>query len=253
YAFRLWRNSKKDSISDAKKSEEMDFSIKFFFTLTFVAFLFSLYPIFVLFGRELKLPSYYIYQMVPFFRAIGRFGIVLMLAISVLMAFGIKFLFERINSPKAKVSLAILFAIIVVFEFINFPPFKATDIGASEEVYFWLKEQPVEILIVEYPIEEDDNVEYLFNQRVHQKKIVNGALRGTEAYSVTEKIVNILEPQTAGILEDLGVTYVIIHIPRYTQRSERKEVKAAIEESAEKYNLYLEKDFRDTKVYRIKK
>ncbi len=255
WAFRFWRSSKKSEAAraDVKKAEEMDFSIKFFMTLAVVAFLFSLYPVFVLFGKELWLPSAYIYYIVPFFRSIGRFGIVLMLAFSVLMAFGIKFLLERINLAKAKVGLAILFAIIVIFEFVNFPPFKATDIGVRESVYFWLKEQPTDILVVEYPIEEDDTVEYFFNQRLHQKKLVNGALRETEAYSTNEKIRDILAPQTKVILNRLGVSYVIVHFSKYTQLSEKENVKAELLKSSESYGLIEEKNFGDTKVYRIKK
>ncbi len=255
YAFKLWRNSKKIEVAavDVKEAEEIDFSIKFFMTLAVVAFLFSLYPVFVLFGKELWLPSAYIYDIVPFFRSIGRFGIILMLAFSVLMAFGIKFLFERINLKKARVGLIILFSAIVIFEFVNFPPFKATDIEASQSVYFWLKEEPAETLIVEYPIEEDDTVIYLFNQRVHQKKLVNGAPRGTEAYSTNEKIRDILNPQTRKILKKLDVSYIIVHFSRYTQQSEKENVKTELLKYPERYGLIMVKDFEDTKVYRIKK
>jgi preprotein translocase subunit YajC len=253
YAFRLWRNSKKNEVAkrDIKEAEEIDFSIKFFVSLAVVAFLFSLYPVFILFGKELWLPSAYIYDIVPFFRSIGRFGIVLMLALSVLMAFGIKFLFERISLKKTRMALALLFSVIVIFEFVNFPPFKATDIAVKEEVYFWLKDEPSDILIVEYPIEEDDTVTYLFNQRMHQKKIVNGAPKGTEAYSTNEKIRDILEPRTKVILNRLGVTYVVVHFSKYTQLSEKEDVKIKLLQDPESYGLREVKDFNETKVYRI--
>ena len=251
YAFRLWKARKKTEVKDLKKTEEMDFSINFFAVLAVVAFLFSLYPVFFLFGKELWLPSAYIYDIVPFFRSIGRFGIVLMLAFSVLMAFGIKFILERLNTKKARAGLVILCSFIVIFEFVNFPPFKATDIAVSESVYFWLKDQPTETLIVEYPIEEDDTVTYLFNQRAHQKKLVNGAPKGTEAYSTNEKIRDILDPKTRKILNDLDVVYVIIHFNKYTQQSEKENVKKRLLDSPKRYGLVEEKDFGDTKVYRI--
>ena len=253
YAFRVWRNSKKAEVVtiNAKEAEEIDFSMKFFVSLAVVAFLFSLYPVFVLFGKELWLPSAYIYNIIPFFRSIGRFGIVLMLAFSVLMAFGIKFILERLNTKKARAGLLILCSFIVIFEFVNFPPFKATDIAVSESVYFWLKDQPTETLIVEYPIEEDDTVTYLFNQRAHQKKLVNGAPKGTEAYSTNEKIRDILNPQTRKILNDLDVVYVVVHFNKYTQLSEKENVKKRLINSPKRYGLVEEKDFGDTKVYRI--
>ena len=253
YAFRVWKNSKKAEVVaiNAKEAEEIDFSMKFFVSLAVVAFLFSLYPVFVLFGRELWLPSAYTYHIIPFFRSIGRFGIVLMLAFSVLMAFGIKFLFERINLKKVRIALVVLFSAVVLFEFVNFPPFKATDIEVKESVYSWLKEQPEDILIVEYPLEEDDTVIYLFNQRVHQKRLVNGAPRGTEAYSTNEKIRDILEPQTRKILNDLDVVYVVVHFNKHTQQSEKENVKKKLINSPKRYGLVEEKDFGDTKVYRI--
>jgi hypothetical protein len=174
-----------------------------------------------------------------------------MLALSVLMAFGIKFLFERISLKKTRMALALLFSVIVIFEFVNFPPFKATDIAVKEEVYFWLKDEPSDILIVEYPIEEDDTVTYLFNQRMHQKKIVNGAPKGTEAYSTNEKIRDILEPRTKVILNRLGVTYVVVHFSKYTQLSEKEDVKIKLLQDPESYGLREVKDFNETKVYRI--
>ena len=253
YAFRFWRNSKKSEVAavDVKEAEEIDFSMKFFISLAVVVFLFSLYPVFVLFGNEFWLPSAYIYNIVPFFRSIGRFGIVLMLALSVLMAFGIKFLFEKINLKKVRIALAILFSAVVIFEFINFPPFKATDIAVRESVYFWLKDEPADALIAEYPIEEDDTVIYLFNQRMHQKKLINGAPRGTEAYSTNEKIRDLLEPRTKVILNRLGVSYVIVHFSKYNQLSEKENVKTELLKSSENYGLIMVKDFGDTKVYRI--
>jgi len=253
YAFRVWKNSKKAEVAakDIKKAEEMDFSINFFVSLAVVAFLFSLYPVFVLFGKELWLPSAYSYYIVPFFRSIGRFGIVLMLAFSVLMAFGIKFLFEIKRVSKFRNILVILFSIILLLEFLYVPVKRISDIAPTEEVYSWLKEQPEDILIVEYPLEEDDTVIYLFSQRMHQKKLVNGAPKGTEAYSTNEKIRDILEPQTKTILNRLGVTYVVVHFSKYTQLSERENVKAKLLESSESYDLFEVKDFGDTKVYRI--
>ena len=253
YAFRVWKNSKKAEVAakDIKKAEEMDFSINFFVSLAVVAFLFSLYPVFVLFGKELWLPSAYSYYIVPFFRSIGRFGIVLMLAFSVLMAFGIKFLFEIKRVSKFRNILVILFSIILLLEFLYIPVKRISDIAPTEEVYSWLKEQPEDILIVEYPLEEDDTVIYLFSQRMHQKKLVNGAPKGTEAYSTNEKIRDILEPQTKTILNRLGVTYVVVHFSKYTQLSEKENVKSKLLESSESYDLSEVKDFGDTKVYRI--
>jgi hypothetical protein len=252
YAYNKWKNSKRAEITDLKEREERDYSIKFFMTLAAVSFLFSLAPIYIIFGLEIKLPSYYIYNIIPFFRAIGRFGIVLMLSLSVLMAFGLKFIFDKCYNNKLKKALIILFSVIVIFEFINIPPLKTTDIGASEEVYYWLKDRPADVLVAEYPLEEDDTVVYLFNQRVHNKCLINGAPKETEAYSMTEKIVDILDAQTSRYLAVLGVDYVIVHFDKYTQLSEKKKVKDKLGDNPALYGLVLEKDFGKTKVYKLR-
>jgi len=156
---------------------------------------------------------------------------------------------ERLNRPWKRKLAAYGCILFIIFEFANVPPFKTTNIGDAPEVYRWLKEQNEEALVVEYPIGND--VEYIFYQRVHKKRLVNGALKGTEAYSATEKIVDILKPGTSGILEKLGVTYVIVHLDRYNEKSERVEIMKKLDEFDKAYGLELIKDFGNIKVFKI--
>jgi hypothetical protein len=253
FGYRFWKNREKLQIQNVIEKEQIDFSIKFFAVLAVVAFLFSLSPKFMIFGTYIKLPSYYVFQIFPFFRAIARFGIVVMLSLSILAGFGFKFLIERQRNFWKKIAVGCVLVLILLFEFANIPPFRTTEIGKAPKVYQWLKSQEGEFLVVEYPMEEDDTIEYFFNQRIHQKKLVNGALPKTEAYSVKEKIVDILKPGTTKILKELGVKYVILHLSRYNEKSERNDILKELNNFDKKYGLILVEDFGDTKVFKLRK
>lgn len=250
FGYRFWKREKSAQMESAAERERINFSIGFFVFLAAVCFLFSLSPTFMILGKMVKLPSYYVYQILPFFRAIARFGIVGMMSLCVLSGFGIKFLLEKINKGWKRAAVGCFLSAILIFEFANIPPFKTTEIGKAPEVYQWLKEQDIGGLVVEYPIGND--VEYLFYQRVHKKKLVNGALKGTEAYSMTEKIADILKPGTAEMLRKLGVQYVILHPYRYDEISEREEILKALDGFNENYGLGLVKEFGDVRVFEFK-
>ena len=251
YAYRKWRNSKNILAHSVLDKQRTSFYLKYFATLSIVALIFSLPPEFIIFGVKIYLPSYYVFNIVPFFRAISRFGIVIMLSLSVMAAYGLDFLTRRFRKKYLKIGVSLGICGLILFEFLNFPPYHAVDIQKTEPVYEWLKEQPGELIIVEYPIEEDDTIEYLFNQRTHRKKLVNGALKGTEGYALTEKIVDIADENTVEVLSNIGVDYVILHLERYNQPSEREKLIDELPDFKDEYGLIKVEEFNSTKVYKI--
>ncbi len=250
FGYRFWQDRKKMQVQDVAKRRQLDFSMKFFASLTAVAFLFSLSPTFMILGRHIKMPSYYVFQVLPFFRAIARFGIVVMLALCVLAGFGFKFLIERLASPRKKATVGFGLICILIFEFMNIPPFRTTDIGNVPEVYRWLKDQSEKSIVIEYPLGND--IEYIFYQRVHKKRLVNGALPKTEAYSVAEKIKDITRPGTVDILRKLDVEFIILHLNSNDyQQSERLVIMKELDNFDKKYGLILIKEFNGTKVFKL--
>lgn len=251
FGYRFWKKTKKNQIHDTAEKRRTDFAVDFFVFLIIVAFLFSLAPTFLIFGRVIKLPSYYVYQVLPFFRAIARFGIVVMLALCVLAAFGFMFMVEKFRSVWKKTMVICFLFFILLFEFTNIPPFKTTQIGNAPEVYRWLEKQDPRAIVVEYPLGND--VEYIFYQRVHKKRLVNGALPGTEAFSVKEKIEDIDKPGVCEILKQMGVTYVILHLNRYEEGSKRAAIAGKINDFEKMYGLVMIREFNGIKVFEIKK
>lgn len=205
-ALRRWRRNRKAE----------DFYIGFFIFLAIIAWLFSQPPWWKIGPIRIFMPSSFMYKILPMFRAYCRFGIVVMLAVAVLAGFGLKFILERFKSKKAKICVTTLLCGLVLFEFWNYPPFKVIDVSKVPEVYYWLKEQPRDIVIAEYPLDADSpNEMYKFYQTEHEKRIVNGTIPGTFANRIAEAITRLSEPRTAESLKWMGVKYVLVHTEDY--------------------------------------
>jgi hypothetical protein len=193
-----------------------DFYIGFFVVLAIVAWFFSQPPWWKIGTIKIYMPSFFMYKILPMYRAYCRFGIVVMLAVTVLAGFGLKFILGKFKTYKSKIALTCLFSSLVLFEFLNFPPFKVIDVSRVPQVYYWLKEQPRDIVIAEYPIdEESQNVMYEFYQTKHEKRIINATIPGAYANKVTYTIIKLSEPHTAEVLRWLGVKYVLVHKQDY--------------------------------------
>ena len=217
-AFRRWRRNRKLPSYQVTKSPESNenFYIGFFVFLAVAAWLFSQPPWWDIFGFKIYMPSFFMYKILPMFRAYCRFGIVVMLAVAVLAGFGLKFILERFKSQKTKVVVTALFYGLVLFEFWNWPPYKVIDLSRVPAVYYWIKEQPKDIVIADYPLDTDSpNELYKFFQTVHEKKIINGTIPGTHANKVAQEIRRLSQPKTASILKWMGVKYVVVHKDDY--------------------------------------
>jgi len=143
-----------------------------------------------------------------------------MLAVSVLAGFGLKFILERFKTKKIKILITCLFCGLVLFEFLNFPPFKVIDLIKYPKVYDWLKEEPGEVVIAEYPLDVKGpncgpNELYKFYQTRHYKKIINGAAEGTRLYKIQQSIIFLSKENSAQVLKWLGVKYVLVHKDLY--------------------------------------
>ena len=150
------------------------------------------------------------YKILPMFRAYCRFGIVVMFAVAVLAGFGLYFILERFKSYKIKIAILCLFCGLVLFEFWNWPPYKVIDVSRVPAVYYWLKGQPENFVIAEYPLDTSSPSEkYKFYQITHEKKIINGTIPGTYANKLAESLTRLSDPYTAGVLKWLGVKYAI--------------------------------------------
>jgi hypothetical protein len=105
---------------------------------------------------------------------------------------------------------------LVLFEFWNWPPYKVIDISRAPAVYYWLKQQPPDTVIAEYPLDIiGPNELYKLYQTTHEKKMINGAVPGTPAHKNIQTLVDLSSPKTASALKQIGVKYVLVHRADY--------------------------------------
>jgi len=174
--------------------------------------------------------------------------VVMMISLSVLSGIGIKFLLEKfkIKNLKSKIIfIGVIFALIGV-EYINVPPFHYFD-STSPKLYTWLAKQEGKFssAVAEYPMLAGRTSEYgyMFWQRVHKQKLVNGGDRAR-----LEKLLHIDNPQTVQRIRKRGVKYVIIHRDFYEDKDYKENYNIpmpVIDE--EKLGLRLIKSFNQRK------
>ncbi|VVB91316.1 Uncharacterised protein [uncultured archaeon] len=181
---------------------------------------------------NLKIPislSYLLHMIAPSFRVISRFDLILMLSVSMLAGIGTKYLLEE-KLKTMKISSMLIILIIILFEFAPIPsnisqikrpeqvyPFEeheyeyhTTKIIIPQE-YYWLASQKEDFTIIEYPViippsnMEILDLRYLFYQRIHKKKLVNG---GSE--KILKNLAEINET-SANMLKKMGVKYAVVH------------------------------------------
>lgn len=156
----------------------------------------------------IPMPSFFIFKLAPFFRAYARLAVLLMLCLALLAGFGAEQLLKKIKNKKKKNLAAIALGALILFEFINFPPYLATDASKTPLEYEWLAEQPGEFIVAEYPLQWDNF--YMFYQLKHKKPLLNGQY--SYCYQQIEKqLLDLSNEETAAILSGLGVKYVITH------------------------------------------
>ncbi len=218
-ALRRWIKNRKSRTypdGDLNLRDNENYYLGFFILLAVLAWFCSQPPWWNIFGFRIYMPSFFIYKVIPVFRAYCRFGIVVMLAVAVLAGFGLKFLLERFKRRISRIAVAVLFCVLVLFEFWSWPPFKVIDVSNFPAVYSWLKEQPRDIIIAEYPLDSGSpNEMYKLYQIKHEKRMINGTIPGSKAHKFAQQITKLSSAYTAGVLKWMGVKYVLVHKDGY--------------------------------------
>ncbi|MHB8895201.1 MAG: hypothetical protein ACYC99_08530 [Candidatus Geothermincolia bacterium] len=177
-----------------------------------VCFLFSMPPTARLFGLKLYLPSYLLHYLVPDVRAYGRFGLGVIFAVAILAACGTAALLRKKEWSRYRAVIVTGLSLVVLIEFAIVPPFRSLDTASVTDYYEWLRERPGDPVVALYPFfyaDDFQNYNYYFDQRHHEKKMVNGSEPGTEAEKIRQVALDLTNPDTPGILKKLGVRYVM--------------------------------------------
>lgn len=188
------------------------------------------------------------YPMFPMFRVYSRFGIFVMVGVSILAAIGVQQLLVKKQIQRVFIMAALI--MLIIFEFMNFPVYPIIKTDNIPSVYKWLGQQPGEFIVAEYPLAEWDtflHYRYLFNQRYHQKLLFNGIRPGTTGYNKFQQ-AKILDKDSIEILKEIGIKYIIIHKNYFPADANGLNIhlSLAVDE------LKLTKTFDEEEVYEIK-
>lgn len=225
-----------------------DKMIKIFFISTAcIAFLFSLPPEIKIWKFPVLMPSWFAYKIFPMFRCPVRFGLMVILCIAVMAGLGFKECIDKILSKKRKGIITAVTVGIIMFEFTVIPPFRNVDLSEVPEVYLWMKGLEGNEVIVEYPfLSTMDSLchdRYLFYQRIHKRKMVNGAPEGSIGDAFRRECMDITKLKTLRLLAYLGAKYIIVHKDGY-RKDELDKIRAG-------GGVKLIKDFEDASVFEL--
>jgi hypothetical protein len=108
---------------------------------------------------------------------------------------------------------------LLVFEYWSIPPHHAREIATPPSVYQWLAREPGDGIIAEYPMMKSDEAPfytYLFWQRIHKKRMVNGAAPdNARAWDFFQRVKDLGNFETPKLLQEAGVKYIIVHKQMY--------------------------------------
>lgn len=202
-----------------------------------ISFLFALGPLLQINGN--KISNLYLPGIIPFFipilninRVPSRYDILIMFCLSVIAAYGIKYLFERYQLKKSRqIVSCLLIGFLILFEFSAVIPIQ--NAARAPSFYSTISAEDENITIMDIPPQQSSFgigspiIYYDEYQKVHQKKVIGGYI--TKTYPLYEETVVQKDPvllylyylderpQYAEIdpLEYLhqkfGIKYLIIH------------------------------------------
>lgn len=226
---------------------------------------------------SIKLPYYYLYTIFPMFQMIrvpARFGIFVIIALSVLAAWGI----DHVLKKSKSLWMMGIFLCLFIFEvWQTTTPFVTIPLEQSiPDIYMWIRDQPEPMILAELPVSlsfyygnnmEDQlyrsytalgkpDVYALETYRIyfssfHKKRMINGYSGfSPESYN---RIVDTLEnfPSEVSIkaLQDIGVTHAVLHIRQYEEKKRNEIIQALTNASL----LTLTYSHNDDLVYTINK
>lgn len=171
-------------------------------------------------GTQTPTLSFFAHKIAPMFRVYARFGILVNFFVACSAAVVLAYLYQHMKRARYYTMLTVLLPMLI-FEYWSIPPDYAPPVDRPPEVYSWLAQQPGDFIVAEYPMmysNEASFYTYLFWQRIHKKKLVNGAARDNEkAWDFFEKVKNLDNSNTPLLLKSVGVKYVIVHSDTYQE------------------------------------
>jgi hypothetical protein len=173
----------------------------------------------------IPMPARVIWQIAPEFRVPSRFIALVMTALIPIAAFSLEAVRSAVShtqwlgrvAPLAAAALCVVAATVSYLELAFKPPPITTSLSSPPPEYAAVRAAPPGVL-AEYPLASADqavNSDYVFWQRVHRRRLLNGAPDGTLADAVRSTLVDPAAPGTAADLAALHVSTIVTRPTTY--------------------------------------
>jgi hypothetical protein len=179
-----------------------------------------LQPVFNKSETLIYLPSYWLFDRLPFFssmRALMRFGLFALLFIPTVAAFGFLEIEKKIRG-KGKNLCTIGILASVFFEFYAGPYHQRLSQPQPRAVDIWLAKQPSEGAVVQMPFSESVDQAQIYYTIFHEKPFVGGFFNANKPlqYQRIEPVLNEFpDKRSIDLLRDLNVEYIVINQNAY--------------------------------------
>jgi hypothetical protein len=183
-------------------------------------------------------------------RAPGRFGILVLLGVSVLAAYGAARVLSRTPAGWRR-PLALLIGGVMMLEYQNGPAYMETLPVDPPDVYRWLAREPHGTVTIEYPLPRPDALPlqepfYMYFSTMHWQPLLNG-------YSghYPPSYIQMLESQrkfpddaSIAMLRARGVKVIIVHANGWHKRSQYDDATGGLESRSDVRLMGIWKDHR---------
>lgn len=195
----------------------------FYLLITVLSFSLSFGPITTFRGATIPLPFLSALKLMPGFSAMrvpARFGLLVLLGLCVLAAFGAARLSrlwrERRQTNKRADILAFIAVAIVVLQQVSWPIPLSQPIasgGRIPAIYKWLEKYPGADVVIELPPVQAEQIKYVYYSAYHSKQLVNGYSGYTPPlWAELEKtMASFPSVKSIARLRALGVDGIIVH------------------------------------------
>jgi hypothetical protein len=162
-------------------------------------------------------PFNFLWKYLPYFsflRGPSRFSIITLISVCITSSI---FYSTIIKKAKFKIKdlIGVFILIFIIFD-LKLSPIATIKPILTQEAYLWLKQQPGDFTILEYPLfphAHSVNKLYLIHILIHEKKIVNGysTFISSKYQNVLPILNNITSEEAYELLKNYNVKYVLVH------------------------------------------
>jgi hypothetical protein len=182
-------------------------------------------------GTSILMPGYLLYKVLPLYGSLRvpmRYAVYVELFLSVLAGCGAASLLSKVKHGAAPFLGAALLAL-VLLDFL--PPRWTLTPVAGRPVDLWLRQQPPDGAVAQFPFILADEQSLLYATLIHEKPYI-GALYGSFPTAQFRAVKPILDefpsPASLDLLRDLGVRYVVIEMKWYDDLDYLDDVELAL-------------------------